>query len=123
MSFLQLTRATAVCMLLLFISSNSFSQNKTITGKITDARDGSPAGGANISGKGTRIVVQSKNDGTYTISVPSSVNTLVVSWVGFATQEIAISGSTANAALVVTNTTLNEVVVIGYGTQRRKEVT
>lgn len=123
MSFLQLTRAAAVCLLLLFTSATAFSQNKTITGKITDSRDGTPVAGVNISGKGTRVVVQTKADGTYSISVPSTVTTLVLSSAGYGTKEISISGATADASMEITNQTLNEVVVIGYGTQRRKEVT
>lgn len=124
MSLLQFIKATAVCTLLLLVSVVAFSQNRTITGKVTDSKDGTPMSGATITGKGTRIGVQSKSDGTYSISVPSTVSTLVVSSVGFATFEIPVSGKTsADVSLIATNTALNEVVVIGYGTQRRRDVT
>jgi TonB-linked SusC/RagA family outer membrane protein len=123
MSLLQLTRATAVCMLLLLLSATGFSQNKTITGKITDSKDGTPVSGVSVSAKGTKIVSQTNNDGVYSITVPSNVTTLVLSSVGYAGREITISGTTADATIEITNTTLNEVVVVGYGTQRRKEVT
>lgn len=110
--------------LLLFFSVAAFSQNKTVTGKVTDSRDGSALTGATVTAKGTRNGVQTKSDGTFSISVPTSVNTLVITSVGFASQEVAITGTTiANVVLVGTNTALNEVVVIGYGTQRRREVT
>jgi outer membrane receptor protein involved in Fe transport len=114
-----------VCVIALLLTVQiSFAQNKVITGKVTDSKDGTGVPGVNVSGKGTRIVVQTKADGTYSISVPSSVNTLVISSVGYGSQEVSISGKTAaDVSLVVTNTSLNEVVVIGYGTQRRREVT
>lgn len=109
--------------LLLFFSASAFSQNKTITGKVTDARDGSAMSGVTVTAKGTRIGVQTKTDGSFSIAVAESTTTLVISFVGYAAQEVNITGSNANVALVATNTSLNEVVVIGYGTQRRKEVT
>jgi TonB-linked SusC/RagA family outer membrane protein len=119
----KFVKAVSVVALILTVQV-SFAQNKVITGKITDSKDGSPVPGVNVSGKGTRVVVQTKPDGTYSISVPSSVNTLVISSVGYGSQEISVSGKTvADVSLVVTNTSLNEVVVIGYGTQRRKDVT
>ncbi len=122
--FLHKFVKTASVVVLLLVVQISFAQNKVINGKITDSKDGSPVPGVNVSGKGTRVVVQTKSDGTYSISVPSSVNTLVISSVGYGSQEISIAGKTAaDVSLVVTNTSLNEVVVIGYGTQRRREVT
>lgn len=123
MSILQFIRATAVCTLLLFVSATAFSQSKTITGKITDSKDGTPLSGITVSAKGARTAVQTNSDGTYSISVPSSVTALVITSVGYASQEIRITGSIADVSLVVTNTALNEVIVIGYGTQRRKDVT
>jgi TonB-dependent starch-binding outer membrane protein SusC len=118
----KLMKAAGICLLLL-IAQISFAQNNVISGKVTDSRDGSAMSGVTVSAKGTRTAVQTKSDGTYSISVPSSARVLVFSSVGFGSQEITINGATADVALVVTNTALNEVVVIGYGTQRRKEVT
>lgn len=124
MSLKKLMKAVAMCILFLFASVAAYSQSRTITGKITDSKDGSPMGGVTVTAKGTRTGVQTKADGTYSITVPSSVNTLVISSVGFASREISVAGSsTADVSLIATNTSLNEVVVIGYGTQRRKEVT
>ena len=123
MSFQKLIKAFGLIMLAL-VSQVALAQNKTITGKITDSKDGSGMPGVSISGKGTRVAVQSNADGSYSISLPASVNELVVTSVGFAAQEISIAGkTTVDVILIATNTTLNEVVVIGYGTQRRREVT
>ncbi|MBK7561643.1 MAG: TonB-dependent receptor [Chitinophagaceae bacterium] len=111
-------------MLLVFVAQFSFAQNRVITGKVTDSKDGSGMSGATIVAKGTRTGVQSKADGTFSISISSTVSTLVISTVGYATMEVSVTGmSTVEVSLVGTNTSLNEVVVIGYGTQRRREVT
>jgi TonB-linked SusC/RagA family outer membrane protein len=122
--FLKNLIKTAGLFMLLIVANLSYAQNRTISGKITDSRDGTAMQGATVSGKGTRIGVQSKADGTYSISIPASVNTLVVTSVGYASREISVAGiTTADVSLVATNASLNEVVVIGYGTQRRREVT
>jgi hypothetical protein len=111
-------------LLLALATQISFAQNKVVTGKVIDARDGSAIPGVTVSIKGTKTAVQTRADGSYSISVPNNAQTLVISSVGFTTQEITISSLTnADVALVINNTALGEVVVIGYGTQRRKEVT
>lgn len=117
--------AKAACLFaLLLVAQLSFAQNKVITGKITDSKDGAGLPGVTISGKGSRTAVQSQADGSYSITLPSSVTTLVISSVGFSSQEVSIAGkATADVSLISNNVALNEVVVIGYGTQRRREVT
>lgn len=117
--------AKAVCFsALLFLSQISFAQNKVVSGKVSDSKDGSPMAGATVSAKGTRAAVQTKSDGKFSISIPASTTLLFVSNVGYASQEIAVAGTTTvDVQMVPTNTSLNEVIVIGYGTQRRKEVT
>src|SRR6476619_3969092 len=69
----------------------AFAQSRTVSGKITDA-SGAPSQGANILVKGTNVGTTTNADGDYTINVPASGNTLVVSFVGHATQELPISG-------------------------------
>ena len=102
-------------------ANTAIAQTKVITGKVTDSRDGSVLTGVTVSAKESKAAVQTKSDGTYSITVSDAVKTLSFSSVGFASQEVAINGrSSVDVALVVSNTTLNEVVVIGYGTQRRK---
>ncbi len=115
---------TASLIALVLTTSVVFAQNKTITGKVTDSQQGTGIAGVTVSVKGTRTAVQTKADGTYSITVASNAQTLVFSSVGYSQQEVAIGGSASvDVSLVVNNTSLNEVVVIGYGTQRRKEVT
>jgi iron complex outermembrane receptor protein len=102
-----------------------YAQDRTITGKVTDSKDGSPVAGASVQPKGTRTGTSTKADGTFSISVGSGVTTLVISSVGFETQEISVAGiSSINVSFVQAATgNLNEVVVIGYGTARKKDLT
>lgn len=119
----KLFKAAGIIILAL-MAQISFAQDRVITGKITDSKDGSPVQGASVVAKGNRTGAQTGTDGTFRISVPASVNSLIVSSVGFATQEISIEGkTTVEVSLVVTNATLGEVVIIGYGTARKKDLT
>ena len=109
---------------LLFISITAFAQEKVITGKVTDSKDGSPIPGVTVTAKGSSAGTQTKADGTYSISVSRSTTALVFSFVGFDAQEITIGdGSSVSVQLVNSNTTLGEVVVTGYGTARKKDLT
>lgn len=123
MSLKKMVRATGIFMLLL-LSQIAFSQNQTVTGKVTNSKDGTAVQSATVSVKGTRTAVQTSADGSFTISVPANATALVISSVGFATQEVAISGKTSVAvSMIETNTTLNEVVVTGYGSVKKKDLT
>ena len=114
----------AAAILLLFVSQLVMAQDRVITGKVTDSKDGTPVVGASVQPKGTRTGIATKNDGTFTITVGPNVTTLVISSVGFATQEVSIEGKTSvEVYFVSTGTNLNEVVVTGYGTARRKDLT
>lgn len=109
--------------LLLFVSAGVFAQNKTVTGRVTDS-SGRAVVGASVTVQGQTKGVVTGTDGTYSIAVPTNASSLVVSSVGYAAQEISIAnGTTANATLQATAGSLNEVVVIGYGTARRRDVT
>jgi iron complex outermembrane receptor protein len=118
----NLIKAALFCMLL-FVALFSYSQ-QIITGKVTDQRDGSGIQGATVAVKDTRTGVQTNADGSYAITVPAGATVLLFSNVGFASQEISISGkTTVDVAMVVVNATLGEVVVTGYGSVRRKDLT
>jgi len=94
----------------------------TISGTVTDA-DGAPLPGANILVKGTTNGTQTDFDGNYIITADSNA-TLVFSYIGFATQEVAINGqSTINVSLAEDASQLSEVVVLGYSTQTRGDIT
>lgn len=122
--FLKKIMQAAGIIMLLLVAQISYSQNRVITGKVNDTKDSSGVGSATVSAKGTRIATQTSADGSFSISVPSNTTVLVVSSVGFATKEISIEGkSSVEVWLVVTNVTMNEVVVTGYGSVRRKDLT
>jgi len=102
----------------------SHAQTKTVTGKVTDSKDGSPLSGASVVAKGTSTGTQTGADGSFKLTVPSTTKTLVISFAGFGNAEVNISGSnTADAKLTSTADALTDVVVIGYGSRKTKDVT
>src|SRR5579863_183113 len=108
-------------MLSLCIFTNA--QTKTITGKVTDSKDGTPVQGVSVVPKGSNRGVVTAADGTFRISVNNKITTLVFSSVNFTTQQVSITGSDVSVSLVASNSSLSEVVVIGYGTARKKDLT
>lgn len=102
----------------------SHAQTKTVTGKVTDSKDGSPLSGASVVAKGTSTGTQTGADGSFKLNVPSTTKTLVISFAGFGNVEVNISGSnSADAKLTSTADALTDVVVIGYGSRKTKDVT
>jgi TonB-linked SusC/RagA family outer membrane protein len=100
-----------------------FSQSRRITGTITG--DGLPLSGATVTIKGTQRSVVSDVNGTFSMDVAgTNARTLVISYVGYQSTEISIGNqSVINATLVKGDAALTDVVVVGYGTQRRKDIT
>jgi len=115
-----------VCMpfiLLMVFSFQSFSQVKTVTGTVRGANN-EPLAGANVQVKGTTTTVQTDSSGNYSIQVPAGGASLVFTHTGMEPQEIPVGNSTAlNAQLKTSAGSLGEVVVIGYGTARKSDLT
>lgn len=110
-------------LLLLFISFTAFSQNNVITGTVSDDK-GNPVAAATVAAKGSTEAVATDAKGAFKLSVPSGTTTLIVSSVGFADQEVNISGKSVVAVTLLTdNKSLSDVVVVGYGTVRKRDVT
>jgi TonB-linked SusC/RagA family outer membrane protein len=109
---------------LLFSFTTAMSQNKTVTGHVTSAA-GEPLLGVSVSVKGTNTATATDASGDYSISVPTRGNpVLQFSFVGSKTQEIQVGArSVVNITLQTSASTLNDVVVVGYGTVRRKDLT
>jgi len=113
---------------LLFITSmllyvSGYAQTLKISGKITDAGSAQPIPGVNIKVKGTATGTVSAIDGSYTISAAPG-NVLVFTFLGYASQQVVVKDARAiNVKLSPTSSDLNEVVVIGYGKAKRKDVT
>lgn len=106
----------------LLLSTVSFSQQKTINGKVTDAAN-QPVSDATVLVKGTQNGVTTNESGNFAITVPSAQSTLVVSYVGFDNIEVPASGSDFTISFKDRNLALNEVIVTGYSSQARKDIT
>jgi TonB-linked SusC/RagA family outer membrane protein len=109
---------------MMLISAQLLAQNRTITGKVTDAQ-GIPVSNASVSVKGTTTGTSTGADGSFSLSVPANAKTLVISSIGYQAQEIAIgSQSSISVSLVSANDQLTEVVVsVPYGTIKKKAFT
>ena len=108
---------------MLLFSQLSFAQDRVITGRVTDST-GTGVAGVSVTARGTQTATQTTNDGSFRIVVPSTVGSLIFSSVGFATREVpVVPGRPMNVSLVGATSALNEVVVIGYGTSRKKDLT
>lgn len=102
-------------------TSHAYGQT-TVTGKVSDASGGIP--GANVIVQGTSIGTVTDFDGNYSLDVPEGENTLVFSYVGYQSQTVNIDGrNTINVTLLTDANALSEVVVVGYGTQRKADLT
>ncbi|RKN78797.1 SusC/RagA family TonB-linked outer membrane protein [Ulvibacterium marinum] len=99
-------------------------QDVTITGTVASASDSQPLPGVNVVEKGTTNGTVTDFDGNYSLNVADDNATLIFSYIGFTTQEIQVNGqSEVNATLIEDATSLDEVVLVGYGTQIKREVT
>lgn len=100
----------------------AFGQTK-VTGTIINAGDKQPIGFATIAVKDANVVATSSDDGTYSITLPAGSTTLIFSFFGMKTQEIAVNGrDVVNVALESEDFMLEETVVIGYGTMKKRDV-
>ena len=112
-----------VLIVLLLLANLSLMAQQTITGTVRDAQ-GQPMSGVTIMVQGTTVGTLSGVDGKYSLPVPAGAATLRFSFIAFGDQEVAIAGQTViNVTLEETLTGLDEVVVVGYGTQKKKLVT
>lgn len=108
---------------LMFLHQNLFAQARTISGTVTDAGTGEAIIGANITVKGTTRGTISDLDGAYTISA-STGDMLTFSYVGYLSQEVTVTDQTViDVALETDKTEIEELVVIGYGTQKKEDLT
>lgn len=106
------------------LESSIYVQQQTIVGKITDASTQEPMPGVNIVIEGTTLGTVSDVDGKYSIDIPAQDAVLIFSFVGYNSERIQISGQTTlDIALIPDIKNLNEIVVVGYGTQKRINLT
>jgi TonB-linked SusC/RagA family outer membrane protein len=98
------------------------AQNKLVEGKVVDQK-GEAIAQASVLAKGTTTGTSTKSDGTFSLSVPESVTTLVISAINFVQQEVPATSPVNVTLQSNTATNLNEVVVVGYGSQKKSNVT
>src|SRR5665647_1768174 len=102
----------------------SMAQQRTVSGKVTDATTGQPVAGSTVTVRGSTVATQTSSDGNFTITVPNANSRLVISSVGFESEDISIAGkSVVSVSLKTTVSTLSDVVVTGYTSQRKKDIT
>ncbi|NIG53801.1 TonB-dependent receptor [Chitinophaga sp. Cy-1792] len=116
--------ATAMLSFLLFFLVNvTIAQNRVVSGKIT-GENGQPLPGATVAVQGGKTGTQSDANGNFSITVPGAGSVLLVTFVGYETQRIPVKDKqTFQVALQTDKGNLSEVVVVGYGTQKRKDLT
>jgi TonB-dependent starch-binding outer membrane protein SusC len=108
---------------LLLFNVQAWTQTKEVTGKVTDAKDGSGISGASITVKGSRIATKTDDKGFFKLSVPSSAKTLIITSIGFKTTEVAITEGMVDVALQTEETQIGEIVVTGYSTKTKRSNT
>ncbi len=114
----------AVVLFLTLFVGRAFSQDRQVTGRVTDTT-GAPVANASIVIKGARKGIQTSLDGRFSLNVSPNATTLMISSVNFETQEVSIGSGLINVSLQPANTSLDAVtiVAVGYGTLDKREVT
>lgn len=120
----KMPSAVAILFLLLSISNVSVAQEMRVSGRVLDASDGEPLPAVTILLKGTSQGTVSDVNGDYAINVPSGDATLIYSFIGFQTMEVPVNGrSTIDLQMELDVAALEEIVVVGYGTKKRGDLT
>ena len=115
-------RGTVLLCASLLMWVTMYAQNRTVSGKITDAKDSSPLSGVTVKAKGQTNVVLSQQDGSFTITIPTGTNNLEFSYVGYADLEVPVSDN-MNIRMSASERNLSEVVVVGYGRAVKRNLT
>ena len=115
-------KCTILCLFLLFSSQWILAQQRTVTGIVKDDL-GEVLPGVNIVVKNTTVGTLSGADGSFSINVPDGQSVLIFSYVGYTAQEIDVSNQTNIDVVLVAGIDLQEVVVVGYGTQQKVNLT
>jgi len=105
---------------LTFFALAAVSQ-RTVKGKVTGP-DAKPVFGATVAVKNTNVATTTDADGSYSITLPANSNILVFSYVGYDVSEVSAAGDQVDVVMKLQTSTLNEVVVTGYSTQRKKDI-
>ncbi len=107
---------------LLFIGLGVFAQ-KAVIGKVVNAKDNTPLQSATVTVKGTVTATLTDANGNFTITLPAGKSALIVSSIGYANTQVDASSGNVTVSLTESTTSLDEIVVTGYTTQRKKDIT
>ncbi len=113
---------TAVACWLLAFMQQAIAQTKTITGKVVDEKN-IPVQGATVTIKGAKIATATNKQGVFSLNGVASAVKIIVSAVGYINQEIAVSDNSTVSVVLVSDSQMLDIVVIGYGSVRKKELT
>lgn len=100
-----------------------YAQSRKITGTVIGADDGKPLPGVSVKITGTNLGVQTNVQGAFSLTAASGATTLTFSYLGYLPQTVKITGTTINVSLAPDSRSLNEVVVTGYGVEKKREIT
>lgn len=119
-------RSKLLLLILFCLSSTQliYAQNRTISGTVTDGSSGNPISGVSVKVSESNRITQTDVSGKFSIEISSNTGTLVFSYIGYHTKQVPITNSnTYDVTLLPSEATIDEVVVVGYGTQLKKDVT
>lgn len=103
--------------------THTFAQDKKVSGRVTD-ENGSPLPGASVSIKNTKTATITDGQGNFVLAIPATAQTLAISYLGMEEQQVAIgSRTTFDIRLKPTSNTLSDVIVVGYGTAKKSDLT
>ena len=120
----RLARGTLAVLFATFFLSSAWAQDRTISGTVTSLENDEPLPGVNVIAKGTTIGTVTNIDGEYRLQVPEDQDVLQFSFIGYNTEEVTIGNQTTiDMSLSPDIKSLQEVVVVGYGTQSRQKLT
>ena len=107
----------------LMVSVAGWTQQRTVTGTVTD-NNNAPIAGASVTVKGTEIGTQTNSEGIFQIALPAGAKTIIITSVGLISQEVSVEGRNhVSVSLKTSNNNLDQVVVVGYTSQRKRDLT
>lgn len=116
--------AMYTCVVLCLFLQSAFTQTKLIRGKVVDSKDGTPIVGATVRILNSKVLTVTNAEGVFELKSPEKATTLIITFVGFKSLETPIDSDLSNLKLEDAGTqSLSEVVVVGYGTKIKKDIT
>ncbi len=115
-------KSRLLLLLITLLTSSVMGQDRILNGKVMDSRDGTPMPSVSIRAKGSSNSTMTNTDGTFSIKLASSAKSLTFSSVGFNDQEVQITGKDLVVSMKPADMSMNEVVVVGFGNARRKDI-